>query len=254
MAGQRHAGVSSVASGRAESAAKEAKTTTFRGEWELLRSPQFRAQGPRVVLGLPVFDRTASGSPVEVAGQSSMRVYAGVSGLEGGSKHHQRRRDRHAGGAVRDAGRASVYSASDNGPEFIASAIRDWLAQVDVQTLYVEPGSPVGERLCGEFATAAFATSSWRWRSSRATCGAARELTAAWKEDYQPPPTAWVVGLPDPRRVRRRGHCVPAGLPPTRINIQPAGTQPADLWTVTPTHTFITPGTENQHRSACRHV
>jgi transposase InsO family protein len=31
---------------------------------------------------------------------------------------------------------------SDNGPEFIARAIREWLGRVGVATLYVEPGSP----------------------------------------------------------------------------------------------------------------
>ena len=30
----------------------------------------------------------------------------------------------------------------DNGPEFIAGNIRQWLARVNVQTLYIEPGSP----------------------------------------------------------------------------------------------------------------
>ncbi len=31
---------------------------------------------------------------------------------------------------------------SDNGPEFIASAIREWLADEDIGTIYIEPGSP----------------------------------------------------------------------------------------------------------------
>jgi putative transposase len=31
---------------------------------------------------------------------------------------------------------------SDNGPEFIARAIRTWLTQAGVGTLYVEPGAP----------------------------------------------------------------------------------------------------------------
>ena len=31
---------------------------------------------------------------------------------------------------------------SDNGPEFIAKAIRRWLGHAEVETLYVEPGSP----------------------------------------------------------------------------------------------------------------
>jgi transposase InsO family protein len=31
---------------------------------------------------------------------------------------------------------------SDNGPEFTAHAVRDWLARVGVKTLFIEPGSP----------------------------------------------------------------------------------------------------------------
>ena len=31
---------------------------------------------------------------------------------------------------------------SDNGPEFVASAVRDWLADLGVATLFIEPGSP----------------------------------------------------------------------------------------------------------------
>jgi putative transposase len=31
---------------------------------------------------------------------------------------------------------------SDNGPEFIAKAVQDWLRSQQVKTLYIEPGSP----------------------------------------------------------------------------------------------------------------
>ena len=31
---------------------------------------------------------------------------------------------------------------SDNGPEFAARAVRDWLGKVGVKTLFIEPGSP----------------------------------------------------------------------------------------------------------------
>ena len=31
---------------------------------------------------------------------------------------------------------------SDNGSEFTAKVVREWLARVDVGTLYIEPGSP----------------------------------------------------------------------------------------------------------------
>lgn len=35
-----------------------------------------------------------------------------------------------------------AYIRSDNGPEFIAQAIKGWLATSGVQTLYIEPGAP----------------------------------------------------------------------------------------------------------------
>lgn len=34
------------------------------------------------------------------------------------------------------------YIRSDNGPEFIADAVREWLGFLDVSPLYIEPGSP----------------------------------------------------------------------------------------------------------------
>jgi putative transposase len=71
---------------------------------------------------------------------------------------------------------------SDNGPEFIATAIRRWLKQVGVEALYVEPGSPwengyaesFHSRLRDEFlAVEVFESLS-----------AARKLSASWQEDY----------------------------------------------------------------------
>lgn len=37
---------------------------------------------------------------------------------------------------------APDYIRSDNGPEFTAKSVRRWLSRVDVQTLFIEPGSP----------------------------------------------------------------------------------------------------------------
>lgn len=34
------------------------------------------------------------------------------------------------------------YIRSDNGSEFIAKALREWLSKLQVETLYIEPGSP----------------------------------------------------------------------------------------------------------------
>ena len=35
-----------------------------------------------------------------------------------------------------------AYVRSDNGPEFVAQAVRDWIAAVGAKTAYIEPGSP----------------------------------------------------------------------------------------------------------------
>ena len=34
------------------------------------------------------------------------------------------------------------YIRSDNGPEFVAEAVRRWIAAVGAQTAFIEPGSP----------------------------------------------------------------------------------------------------------------
>jgi hypothetical protein len=39
---------------------------------------------------------------------------------------------------------------SDNGPEFVAQAVRDWISAVGSKTAYIEPGITLGERVRGE--------------------------------------------------------------------------------------------------------
>lgn len=34
------------------------------------------------------------------------------------------------------------FIRSDNGPEFVAQAIRDWIAAIGARTAYIDPGSP----------------------------------------------------------------------------------------------------------------
>ncbi len=46
---------------------------------------------------------------------------------------------------------------SDNGPEFTAKCVRGGLGRVGVKTLFIEPGSPLGEWLHGEL----------EWQASR---------------------------------------------------------------------------------------
>jgi len=71
---------------------------------------------------------------------------------------------------------------SDNGPEFVAAAIGRWLAQVDVEAMYIEPGSPwqngYAESFHGRLRDEFLAVEEFD------NLVAARSLTAAWREDY----------------------------------------------------------------------
>ena len=40
---------------------------------------------------------------------------------------------------------------SDNGPEFVAKAVRDWIGAVGAKTAYIEPGSPWENGYCESF-------------------------------------------------------------------------------------------------------
>ena len=40
---------------------------------------------------------------------------------------------------------------SDNGPEFVAKAVREWIAAVGAKTAYIEPGSPWENGSCESF-------------------------------------------------------------------------------------------------------
>lgn len=44
-----------------------------------------------------------------------------------------------------------AHIRSDNGPEFIATAVQQWLAQIGVKTLYITPGSPWENGYCESF-------------------------------------------------------------------------------------------------------
>jgi transposase InsO family protein len=43
------------------------------------------------------------------------------------------------------------YIRSDNGSEFTATAVREWLGRIGVKTLYIEPGSPWENGYCESF-------------------------------------------------------------------------------------------------------
>jgi transposase InsO family protein len=43
------------------------------------------------------------------------------------------------------------YVRSDNGPEFIAKAVREWIVAVGAKTAFIEPGSPWENGYCESF-------------------------------------------------------------------------------------------------------
>jgi putative transposase len=51
---------------------------------------------------------------------------------------------------------------SDNGPEFAARALRDWLGKVGVKTLFIEPGSPWENGYIESFNAPAQRAARWR--------------------------------------------------------------------------------------------
>lgn len=71
---------------------------------------------------------------------------------------------------------------SDNGPEFIANALRNWLRDLEVRTLYIEPGSPwengyiesFNSRLRDELLSVEIFDS----------LAMARAAASVWREDY----------------------------------------------------------------------
>ena len=96
---------------------------------------------------------------------------------------------------------------SDNGSEFTAKAVRDWLKHVGVKTLYIEPGSPwengYVESFNGKLADELLE------REVFDTLFEAKVLIERWRRhyntqrphsalDYRPPaPEAWLVVEPD---------------------------------------------------------
>ena len=112
---------------------------------------------------------------------------------------------------------APEYIRSDNGPEFTAAVIREWLGKVDVDTLFIEPGSPWengyvesfngkfrDELLNGEIfytlTEAQVLIERWRWEYNT--------IRPHSSLGYRPPaPAAWTA------------------FPPPSASLRPAGTR-----------------------------
>ena len=74
------------------------------------------------------------------------------------------------------------YIRSDNGPEFVAKAVRDWLEKKECKTIYIEPGSPwenaYVESFIGKFRDECLNMELFR------NVREAQKIADAWKEEY----------------------------------------------------------------------
>ncbi len=71
---------------------------------------------------------------------------------------------------------------SDNGPEFVAQKLRQWLGNLWTGTLYIAPGSPWENGYCESFnGTFRDECLNTHWFP---TLGDAREIIAAWRREY----------------------------------------------------------------------
>ena len=105
-----------------------------------------------------------------------------------------------------------AHIRSDNGPEFIAKAIRNWLTRAGVGTLYVEPGAPwengyaeaFQSRLRDELLNA----------ESFANLREAQALARIWKRDYNEERPHSSLGYLTPVEFAARQPDLPLGATP----------------------------------------
>jgi putative transposase len=71
---------------------------------------------------------------------------------------------------------------SDNGPEFVAKMIQAWLARLQINALYVSPGSPWENGYAESFHSKL--VDEFLSREQFASVASARLQTAAWQDDY----------------------------------------------------------------------
>lgn len=112
---------------------------------------------------------------------------------------------------------APEHIRSDNGPEFIAYAIQDWLAEQQVKTLYITPGSPwenghiesfhdkfrdecLNRELFGSLLEARVIVESWRMEyNEKRPHSSLRYLTPSEYVSHHNPVLRSAYGLPAPR-------------------------------------------------------
>ena len=105
------------------------------------------------------------------------------------------------------------FIRSDNGPEFIAEKLKNWLANLDVGTLYVAPGSPWENAFAESFNS--------RFRDEFLALElfdnlqAAKILTGQWRKNYNEARPHSSLGYVPPSEFARQCSVSVAGAPST---------------------------------------
>jgi len=84
-------------------------------------------------------------------------------------------------GAIKRYGRPE-HIRSDNGPEFIAEAIRQWMSTAQIKSLYIQPGSPWEQAYIESFHDK-FRDECLN-RELFATLAEARVIIESWRREY----------------------------------------------------------------------
>jgi transposase InsO family protein len=130
---------------------------------------------------------------------------------------------------------------SDNGPEFIAQAIREFLAQTGVSTLYIEPGAPWQNAYAESF------NSRFRdellSQESFADLAEARQVSGWWQNHYNHRRPHSSLGYQPPARFAAT-LAASLGRPPLRLGATPLACATAcQAIESAPTPTLIQAGT-----------
>jgi len=125
---------------------------------------------------------------------------------------------------------------SDNGPEFIACCIQDWMAEQKIKTLYIKPGSPWENGYIESFHDKL--RDECLNRELFGTLAEARVILESWRKDYNECRPHSSLGYQTPgefARASNSGLQSPYGLLAPRVAINPQSNlnlkrnQPAEL-------------------------
>jgi len=97
----------------------------------------------------------------------------------------------------------------DNGPEFISIAIKEWLAKLGVNVLYIEPGSPWQNGLCESFNSKL--RDEYLHQTVLLSESDARIKARAWREDFNNQRPHSSLGYVTPSEFARRSAATASG-------------------------------------------